>query len=160
MTGPEKPPCRAHSYGHRPCFLGLTASETAAAATEETLEDSFQHGPLLAHDHWRRPLGQRLAQRGILLQALLLRLGVDDRAWRRRRLPEDDHVVEGVLDCAGLLIGFRVDELTDLGIGLADAGSLQEGVLARRRGRRWHDLGRACRVRSLGLGAGADHRGL
>src|SRR5262249_6219914 len=89
------------------------------------LEETFQHALLLAHDGGRLALRHRLAERCILLQALLLGLWIDHGAVRLRIAPERQRV--GERRRIGLVFGgLAVHQLADVGIDTAATGALQQ----------------------------------
>src|SRR6185369_10363926 len=94
-------------------------------------EYAFQQGLLALNDDRGLALGDRLAERRILLQALLLEGGIDHRAGLRRLAPEDQPVDE-LAALGDLLAGLLVDFLADLRVDPDRAGALQQRLLARR----------------------------
>src|SRR5690606_32703486 len=97
-------------------------------------------------------LGHRIAERGVLLQALLFRRRIDDLAGRCRLAPEDQAVDE-LLVLLDQRRGLLIDQPADVWVVAGGAGALQQRDLTLGAARRDFAEGAAGLV-------GAEHRRL
>src|SRR5688500_9623753 len=110
----------------RPAAL---AAGLAMIVIAMVLEKTLERALLLAHDRRSLARGDRLAGRGIFLQALLLEGRIDHGAVGLRLAPEHQGI--GERPRIGFVLGgLGIDQLADVGIDAGGAGALQERRLA------------------------------
>src|SRR5258708_3171776 len=128
MRRPCRPGSRRPGRG-RPGAPG--GARRGAQFADACSEYPFQQGFLALNDDRGLAFGDRLAERRVLLQALLLEGGIDDRAGLLRLAPEDQPVDE-LAALGDLLAGLLIDLLADLRGDADRPGALQQGLLAGR----------------------------